>query len=284
MIAHTFGRRVPFTIAPLGPAGPAWFDIWPAQSGAPWVRAQRTPDGYRIRYERRGDFLVDRAAFRIVCDPIDCPEPMMRHFVLDQVVPLMLSVDRIVLHASSVAAGRGFAAFVGPGGAGKSTLALALGRAGLAIGSDDGLLIESGLATPSYPSIRVWEDSAALAAHPACNPGAPPTAKRQYREGFVFATDPRPLTRLYVLDPEPSASVRFEPVAPRELAIGLVEQSYRLALDDRDALARQFDELVALARAVPAWRLSSPRRLDGWRELARAVIDHLGDAVVFEVA
>jgi hypothetical protein len=66
--------------------------------------------------------------------------------------------------------------------------------------------------------------------------------------------------------------------------MALVEQSYRLALDDRAALARQFDDLVGVARNVPAWRLSWPRRLDRWKELADAVIDHAEGTAASDVA
>jgi hypothetical protein len=288
VIDAIYGRRVYAESAAIGPAGPDWFDIWPTHSGAPWVRAQRTPRGYRIRFEGRADFLVDFDSRSIACDPVDCPDAMMRHFLVDQVVPLMLSVDHVVLHASSVVLNGGFAAFVGPGGAGKSTIALTLGRAGFVIGSDDGLLIEPEsdprtprvprLATPSYPSVRVWQDSATVAATAASNPDEPPSAKRQFREGLAFFSEPLPLIRVYVLDPEPSASTRFDPLSPREAAMTLVEQSYRLALDDRSSLARQLDALSGIARDVPAWRLSFPRRLDAWRDLAAAVAAHAAGA------
>jgi len=254
-----------------------WFDIWPTGNGKPWVRASRTLTGYRIRYERRADFLIDCLSRTITCEPDDCHAPMMRHFLLDQVLPLTFSLDSVVLHASSAAIGGGFAAFIGPGGAGKSTLALALGRAGHAIGSDDGLLLdgELRLATPSYPTVRVWHDSATtVAGRRPMNHTALPTAKRHYRDGFTYATDAAPLKRLYVLDPEAAPSVRLESMSPREVAIALVEQSYRLALDDRGALARQLDGLARLAREVPAWRVSWPRRLERWKELADAVVDH----------
>lgn len=284
MIDEIYGRRVETEFASIGPAAPDWFDIWPTEDGAPWVRAQRTARGYRIRYEGRADFAVDVASRSIACDPVNCPDPMIRHFLLDQVVPLMLSVDHVVLHASSVVLNGGFTAFVGPGGAGKSTMALALGRAGFAIGSDDGLLIDAPpdrrtprrprLAIPSYPSLRVWQDSAALAATAPDNPDEPASAKREFREGLSFCTEPLPLLRLYALDREPSVSTSFEALSPRETAMTLVEQSYRLALDDRVSLARQFDAVSDIARSVPAWRLSSPRRLDAWRELAAAVAAH----------
>jgi hypothetical protein len=275
-----------FTTGRLGGGSFTWFDIWTTADGGPWVRASRTPNTYRIRYERRADFLIDRSSRTISCEPDDCPAPMMRHFLLDQVLPLAFSLDAVVLHASSVAIGGGFAAFIGPGGAGKSTLALALGRAGYAIGSDDGLLIDGDapLATPSYPSVRVWPDTAArVAGRRPVNPTAPRTAKRLYRNGFTYATDPVPLRRLYVLDPAAAPSVRLESMPPREAAIALVEQSYRLALDDGLALARQFDDLARIARQVPAWRLSSPRRLERWKELADAVVDHVERTAASEV-
>ncbi|HEX6463868.1 MAG TPA: hypothetical protein VFZ98_05425, partial [Vicinamibacterales bacterium] len=231
-----------FAVGPLGRGEFSWFDIWPTERASPWVRAFRTADGYRIRYERRCEFLIDCASHTITCEPDDCPDAMMRHFLLDQVLPLTFSLDGIVLHASSVAIGGGFAAFIGPGGAGKSTIALALGRAGYPIGSDDGLLVEerSGRAMPSYPSVRVWPDSAAtVAGRRPMNPAAPATTKHRYRDGFTYATDPLPLKRLYVLDPEPASSVRFDSMPPRAAMMALVEQSYRLALDDRSTLARQ---------------------------------------------
>ena len=264
-----------------------WFDVWPLPDARPWIRAARTAHGYRIRYEQRADFLIDRVRRTITCEPIDCPAAMMRHFLLDQVVPLMLSLESIVLHASSVAAQGGFVAFLGPGGAGKSTIALALGRAGHAIGSDDGLLLGANAAapaaTPSYSIVRVWDDSAsAIAAGPPANAGAPSTQKRRYHDGILFAAARLPLARLYVIEPEPASSIRFAPISARAAAIALVEQSYRLALDDRDALARELDDLAGLARRVPAWRLAFPRRLDAWRELSEAVMDHVGHGAACE--
>ena len=274
-----------FRTGPLEDGDLAWFEIWPTERDTPWVRACRSPGGYRVRYEGRADFLIDPAARSIVCDARECPDSMLRHFLLDQVLPLTFSLDAVVLHASSVAVGGGFAAFIGPGGAGKSTLALALGRAGHAIGSDDGLLVEPGrLATPSYPSLRVWEDSAALAGRPAMNEDVAPSAKRQYLEGYTFTTRSLPLAGVYILDRAPATSIRFEPVAQREATMALVEQSYRLALDNRKALAWQLDQLASLAQQVPAWRLSSPRRLDAWRELSGAVADHIRTCARFEVA
>ena len=87
----------------------------------------------------------------------------MRHLLLDQVMPLVLSRDRLVLHASAVATPAGAAAFIGFTGAGKSTLAASLSAAGFPILSDDCLVIERDgrgfLARPFYPGARLWPDS-----------------------------------------------------------------------------------------------------------------------------
>jgi hypothetical protein len=199
---------------------------------------------------------------------------MMRHFLLDQVVPLMLSLDAPVLHASSVVIDGAMAAFIGPGGAGKSTLAVALGRLGHLVGSDDGLLLtrKDGeiLGVPAYAGARLCADSAnVVGGQPASS-----SAKIRVREGLPFFTGAAPLARIYVVDPRPSSGIAFHALTTRESAMALIEQAYRLALDDRAALARQFDELAGAALQIGAWRLTFPRALDGWRALSSAVAGH----------
>jgi hypothetical protein len=263
------------------PAG-TWFEIWPAPEGRAWVRGIKVTSGYVVRYEDRADFLVDPVRRTITCDrdtDSGCPDEMMRHFLVDQVVPLMLSLDVPVLHASSVVISGAMAAFIGPGGAGKSTLAVALGRLGHAVGSDDGLLLtrKSGeiFGVPAYAGARLCGDSANAVAgqRAACS------TKIRVRDGLPFFSGAAPLARIYVVDPRPSADIVFHALTPREAVMALVEQAYRLALDDRDALVRQFDDLADAAVGIGAWRLSFPRALDGWRALAGAVARHFDPAV-----
>lgn len=264
------------------PAG-RWFDIWPVPDGRAWVRGIHVADGYVIRYEDRADFLVDPVRRTITCDDdtdSGCPDEMMRHFLLDQVVPLMLSLDAPVLHASSVVVDGAMAAFIGPGGAGKSTLAVALGRLGHPVGSDDGLMLTptagAVLGTPAYAGARLCADSASVVGgRPAAG-----AAKIRMREGLPFFSGTAPLTRIYVVDPRPSSDIAFHELSPRESVMALVEQAYRLALDDRNALVRQFDDLAGTARRVGAWRLTFPRVLDGWRALSTAVAGHFHEAYV----
>jgi hypothetical protein len=190
----------------------------------------------------------------------------------------MLSLDGLVMHASSVAFTDGISAFVGPGGAGKSTLALALSRGGYPIVSDDGLLLRADgprfAATAAYPGIRLRDDSAsALDADGPSIAGAA-ADKSCYRDPAAFTAAGGQLCRVYAIDPCPSPDVSFTPVTGPPAAIEIVRQTYRLALDDRQALASQLDAIVALARAVRVWRLAFPRALGGLAALAARVAAH----------
>lgn len=256
------------------PAG-SWFDIWPHSDGRSWVRACRTPDGYQIRHGDRAAFALDRPRREISYDAPGCETALLRHFLVDQVVPLMLSLDSLVLHASSVEVHGGIVAFVGPGGAGKSTLALALARAGFPMVSDDGLLLrrEAGnvAVTPAYAGVRLWKDSAsALGADDSAVDGAA-AHKCCYRETTAFTGVTDTLKRIYVVDPRHAPAVAVDRLAGPDAAIEIVRQTYRLALDDRRALSSQLDDIVALTRAVPVWRLSFPRVLEEWQRLAAQV-------------
>jgi hypothetical protein len=261
-------------------AAGTWFDIWPHSDGRSWVRARRTPAGYQVRHGDRAAFEIERAARVIVYDAPDCEPALLRHFLIDQVVPLMLSLDALVLHASSVITGGGTAVFVGPGGAGKSTLALALARAGCAMVSDDGLLLRQEtdrvLGTPAYAGVRLWEDSAAaLGADAGSSVAGASANKNCYRETPAFASDAPPLAGIHVVDPRPSPGVTFDRLSGADAVIEIVRQTYRLALDDGAALARQLDDIVALTRRVPVWRLSFPRALADLAPLAASIAARL---------
>jgi len=259
----------------LTAAGAGWFDIWPHSDRDRSVRAIRTAAGYRIRFGEEPVFDVTRRG-AIVYDAAGCEPALLRHLLIDHVVPLWLSLDALVLHASGVAFADGISAFVGPGGVGKSTLALALARTGHRIVSDDGLLLraEGGrfTATAAYQGVRLWSDSAAaLGADAGPSIAGAASHKDCYREAAAFGAAAGTLRRLYVLDPAEAVDVSCAAVSGADAAIEIVRQTYRLALDDAQALAAQLDAIVALARAVPVWRLSFPRALGGLPALAARV-------------
>lgn len=270
-----FSRRLP------APAEGPWFVIWYRPDGGAWVRACRTRDGYRLQYCNCAEFHLDPVRRAITGDAIDCSEEMFRHFLIDQVVPLMLSVESPVLHASAVGLDdASLVAFSGPGGSGKSTLVMALARLGHAPGSDDGLFLQTDgyqiTAVPAYPGVRLWPDSErAVAAGLAGSGRTEPVAKQRFSRGLRFARREGALTQLYVLDAAPAPTIRFERLSPRDTVVEMVRETYRLALDDRHALARELDVLAVIATRLPCWRLSFPRDLDRCCTLAAAVGEHI---------
>jgi hypothetical protein len=260
------------------PPDTGWFTIWLRPDGLPWLRAARIPHGYHLQYCNCAEFAVDLDRGVIVGAARDCADEMFRHFLVDQVIALMLSVRGIVLHASAVEIDGGVTAFAGSGGSGKSTIALALARHGHRIVSDDGLLLVAResrtTAIAPYAGIRVWPDSEAAFAGGLSGFGRPRAhAKQRFRDGLAFAGEGT-LSRLYALDPGGAAEPSFEPLSPRDTAFELVRGVFRLALDDRESLARQLDTLAAIAPGIAAWRLSFPRQLDSAGALAAAVSHH----------
>jgi len=272
----SFERRMPPPIE-----SGRWFVIWRRPDGDPWVQVSRTAGGHRIQYCKCAEFHFETDARRLSGETIDCSEGMFRHFLIDQVVPLVMSLDAPVLHASSVAIdGNRLAAFSGPGGSGKSTLATALARRGHAIGADDALMVVAAgarvRAVPAYPGIRLWNDSErAVAADLAGTGRTEPVNKQRFSSGLRFLRGESILTHLYVLDPAPAPAIAFTRLSPRDTAIELVRETYRLALDDRGALAREFDALTDVAARLACWRLSFPRDLDRSAALAADVEAHV---------
>ena len=274
--AWRFERRPP-SGAP--PPDEAWFAVWQRPGGDPWLRACRTAGGYRLEYAHGAAFEIDVARRTIAGDLSEGSEETFRHLLVDHVGPLAMSLEVPVLHASSVAIDGNLVAFAGRGGAGKSTIAAALAGRGHALAADDALLVDPRgghvTAVPAYPGVRLRDDSErAVAAGLAGARRPDPGGKRRFSIGLRFAHGPHVLTRIYLLDPGSTRATVFEPLAARDAMVALLRETYRLALDDRAALAREFAALTAVASRVACWRLSYPRRLDAARTLAEEIEAH----------
>jgi hypothetical protein len=117
------------------------------------------------------------------------------------------------LHASAAVINGYAVAFVGGGGAGKSTIVAALARTGHRILSDDIAVLEEASGTfrikPSYPHIRLWPDSVSILfgtedALPKLVPSCDWWDKRFLdleRDGFYFHDEALPVRFTYILEP-----------------------------------------------------------------------------------
>ena len=292
--AKAFGAECRFELLPPGnaSAGDAdWFHQWTIEgdgeeeeSREVWLRFARTGDGYLLRFPSCGDFLVSADAARIQCRPLPgTPEVTVRHLLLDQVIPLVLSRrERMVLHASAVLTGRGAVAFAGKTGQGKSTLAASLAREGCSLVSDDCLVLrtEHGgwTALPSYPGVRLWPSTVGevLREDTPTAEVAHYTLKRRVSDPDVlpYASGPAPLRRLFFLGDD-AGEVWFERLPPGQAFMALVGSAYNLDVQDTAFLRRQFDTVGRLTADVPAYAIHYPREFSALPAVREAILRHL---------
>jgi len=196
-------------------------------------------------------------------------------YLLGPVFGLVLRLRGITcIHASVVAVeaaqGLGAIAFIGPAGAGKSTIAAAFALRGHRVVSDDiaVLVPEAGHWTveSATPSIRLWDDSVALlfgnsTALPLMAPG---WEKRQLDLTSLrgaFAVEGRlPFVAAYVLDTDGRSGARAEAqrLTPRDALMTLVPNTYANVLLDRTMRAAEFQTLSSIVSTVPVWRIHAP--------------------------
>jgi hypothetical protein len=188
------------------------------------------------------------------------------------------------LHASAVVAPEGAAAFLGSGGTGKSSLALAFLKGGHALLTEDVLAVEhrggQWWGRPSYPQARVWADQAAYvgADYKRLPRVQPHREKRRLPIGpgglGRFHSEPAPLRALYVPERgEAGGAVVVEPMTAVEAFGELVRHSFLARLLQAVGLqSERLERLGALARTLPVRRLQVPaglEHLDAVREAVR---------------
>ena len=278
-----------FTVARrrLASAPPTWFHRWRNPGEAPTLSFSRCADGYLLRFHGRADFSIDFVKRTITGWRRGAATlTTLRHLLIDQIMPLVFSRDRLVLHASAVATPSGAAAFVGFTGAGKSTLAASLAAAGFPILADDCLVVERSrrgfLARPFYPGARLWPDSVRAVGVQLRSslPVAHYTRKRRLDGRHLSCqSEAVPLRRLFVLDRPAKHDVR-QPLAITRLRgadglVALLECTFQIDIDDAAALRRTFELQSQLVRALPVHRLTYPWHLARLADARDAIVRHL---------
>jgi hypothetical protein len=282
-----------FQLRPARPTEPedyAWFHHWHDSEQQIWLAFGRYEAGYLLRFPDLADFHLARDTAQIDCYPqAHTPLDTIAHLLLDQVFPVVLSwLGGLVAHASAVATPAGAIAFVGRSGRGKSTLAASLALQGFPLMTDDCLLLEEAdsglLATPSYPGARLWDDAIATLFDdaPAVTNVAHYTGKKRLAlaDGPVhFCCDRIPLRRMYFLaSPEQAAddpAIAITPLAARAAFMELVTYSFKLDVQDRSLLQREFHMLDRIAALPLFFRLSYPHDFAALPAVQQAILDHL---------
>jgi hypothetical protein len=196
-------------------------------------------------------------------------------------VPAMLClIDRgdFPLHASAVEIDSGALLFAGPGGSGKTTLALGFHLEGYRILTEDmsccDLASEPAL-LPGPTSLRVRPD-----VFPFQMPqGARVVLKEDERIHLLIERNrqgtsvPVPVRALCFLR-ESDDEIRFERVRPQDAIPDIWALSFRFQTDQE--LRRSFLRVVRLAGSIPLWNLYRPARLDRLGETINQIIETLG--------
>lgn len=269
---------------------PLFYHHWRFPNGEITLSFAREGSGFWLRFPNLADFLVSSDASNVVCTPTaGTPKRTLRHLFLNQVLPLALSQQgRLILHASTIVAGQGAVAFVGPAGHGKSTLAAALAERGLPVLTDDCLLLDERgrdlIAAPSYGGIRLWPDSveALFSEPPPSTAVAHYTHKKRlypHRRLIPFCRRSVPLHRIFVLNPvemvDVPAPVAVTRLSPRAAFLELVRYAYRMDVADREKLVRDVDLFGRVAVRPLFFLLTFTRDLLRLVDLRDAVLRHI---------
>lgn len=257
------------------PLPSSWFLNVSLANGTPWMRCATVSHGYLFRFPDLADFVFDTARNSIRCIPRpETPPHTLHHLLLDQVLPLVLNYKgKEVLHGTAVVTPWGACAFVGPTGAGKSTLAASFLSAGFSVLADDCLVLDelagTLVAIPAYPGLRLWDDTlvALFGVAESCTPVAHYTPKQRFTAALSttpFRSSTIPLAAVYVLgtsqavSPHQDALPLISPMTERDAFMTLLSLAFRLDIRDTRMLSREFDVLHRLVAQIPVRRLALP--------------------------
>lgn len=243
----------------------------PATEGGTAFRFE--PTRQHLSWQAVGTFLISDAS-RIDVDPAPgIDDPLLAFPLLGPVLALTLHQRRLlVLHASAVAVGGQSVIFMGDKGAGKSTTAGAMIRAGHLLLTDDVVALD--LSDPSRPMILPGFPQLKLAADAAdairigqaeVRPQVhPQIEKAQHRLQAGFSGEAVPAARIYVLERGERAAITPLPGAgalPAIIKFSYVTRFGRQALVG-DFASTHLGQCAQLAAGVGASRLAVPAGLE----------------------
>jgi hypothetical protein len=239
------------------------------------VRCFETRDGLRLVYDDTGTFDISASGDRVTWwQGADPPMDAVQTDLLGRVMALVLHCRGILtLHASAVRIGGQGVVLLAPKGFGKSSLAIALVRAGARLISDDTVAVESTappVIRPGVQMLRLRPDSASR--HQISSDGAA-ADKVRFRpdEEHAVGGEKTALSALYLLRPtSPSPdlpAVTREPCAPVAAALALTAFRKLGALLDGRTGAASLRAAADLVGLVPVYTLHVQRTLDRLEEV-----------------
>lgn len=274
-------RKLP--ARPQGELPGAPYDRWLLKDGGEAALFCRLDNGYLVRFPDQADYTIARD-WSVTCAPVPDADPeTLTHLYHNQIAPLIASHNgALVLHGSAVSIHGSALGFIGSTGDGKSTLAGAFATAGYPFLTDDGLKLElrseQYIAIPARPHVRLRSDSEAnLLGTPTQTPEAGPGNKHRVpaSAALPFQDTPLPLARLYLLRNTADADrIAIEPLDPAASLAALMQHSFILDVENRARLRAHFDQIAALALAIPCFALDYPRQYGYLAQVIERVLQH----------
>jgi hypothetical protein len=233
--------------------------------------------GYRLYARHFGLARISADGAEVVCAPPGPAEWDWQRFLVGRILPWAAVLNGYEpLHAGAVALGGCAVAFVGPTGAGKTSLALRLVAGGAEFLTDDVLALDT------------VDDE--LRAHPGAAIASVREAERKAIAADVWGTlgtvlgdsgktylevprvsGPRPLGAIYFLRTGDAPAI--EALGPPDPRL-LLASTFVLGVQTPERLRNQLDICARIARDVPAFGLCVTAGLDS-AGLAAAVSEHL---------
>jgi hypothetical protein len=236
------------------------------ETGEPMQRTWKIANGalFRIDYADSTQFWLDRNGREVWSQwGEDSSFEDATSYLPGPILGYLLRLRGVTcLHASAVRCGERAAVFVGPGGAGKSTLAAALALRGHAIVSEDVVALHecNGLfyGVPAYPYVGLWPQSVKALYGPekdfaAFSENFPKRMVRLDSSGLRFSEENVALNSLFLLQERSNdvAAPLLESIDKREALMWLVGNTYANLLLDEEMRAREFALLGRLVNSVP---------------------------------
>jgi hypothetical protein len=255
---------------------PIWIHHWYSTGGKVIISYGRDDLYHWLSFPELSIFRISANTKEItVCPFPRTPEEIIRHLIIDQVLPRCLAHrGRIMLHASAVRLDKGLILFLGDSGTGKSTLAGDFYQAGKQILSDDCLWIKDNKETikaiPTYGNLRLWKDSLENLFpdnQKRDDKGQDFIKKRIILEQGIpsISKQDLPVVSMFVLSPSIQklvSEISLTRLTLRESFISIMKQSFQLNVMDVPRLKRRMKVLSRIVPRLPAYRLSMPHDYD----------------------
>jgi hypothetical protein len=233
--------------------------------------------GYRLHARHFGLARLSPSGDRVLCSPPDVAPWRWQRFLVGRVLPWAAVLRGLeVLHASAVTVGGGAVGFVGPTGAGKTSVAIRLVARGARFLTDDVLALD--------------RDGGGLRAHPGASIASVRPAEREAiprstwrglgsvlgHSGKTYLALPRedrpaPLRALYFL--RSTGGARIEPIDRPDPRL-LLASTFVLGVRTPERLRNQLDVCATLVREVPMFSLEVGSETDA-EAVAAAVEEHV---------